>query len=99
MSFDYEPEHYRSLMERHGLPEDVIDGVLCGHAHELAEKIRVERHNRYATGSEEEFWPADLIDPKGPRCTCGETACESELCDCDRYGCPAHDPIDPEVSP
>ncbi len=22
------------------------------------------------------------------RCTCGETACESELCDCDSYPCP-----------
>ncbi|MCT2594244.1 hypothetical protein LHJ74_30790 [Streptomyces sp. N2-109] len=22
------------------------------------------------------------------RCTCGETACESELCDCDAYPCP-----------
>jgi hypothetical protein len=23
-----------------------------------------------------------------PRCTCGETACESELCDCDSVPCP-----------
>lgn len=22
------------------------------------------------------------------RCICGETACESELCDCDTYPCP-----------
>lgn len=22
------------------------------------------------------------------RCTCGETACESDLCDCDNHSCP-----------
>ena len=31
-----DPESARALLYRHGLPEDVIDGVLCLHAQELA---------------------------------------------------------------
>lgn len=61
MSFDYEPEHYRSVLERYGLPEDVIDGVLHGHAHELAEKQRV------AISDDSPAWVKvipDLIDPE-----------------------------------
>jgi hypothetical protein len=43
---------------------DKVRDNMDAFAHELAEKIRAERHNRYATGLEEEFWPADLIDPE-----------------------------------
>ncbi|NUP33010.1 MAG: hypothetical protein HOU01_14985, partial [Streptomycetaceae bacterium] len=31
-----QPETARHLLDRYGLPEDVIDGVLCLHAQELA---------------------------------------------------------------
>ncbi|MFD5709518.1 hypothetical protein ACFWHW_03835 [Streptomyces pharetrae] len=31
---------------------------------------------------------ADEAQPPSPRCTCGETACESDLCDCDSASCP-----------
>jgi hypothetical protein len=41
---------------------DEVRQAMNAWAHELAEKIREERHNRYATGLEEEFWAADLID-------------------------------------
>lgn len=36
MTTDPTPESARALLDRHGLPEDVIDGVLCLHAQELA---------------------------------------------------------------
>lgn len=44
--------------------EESANALLDAYAHELAEKIREERHNRYATGLDEEYWPADLIDPE-----------------------------------
>jgi len=31
------------------------------------------------------------------RCTCGETACESELCDCDKTPCPVDHAFEAEV--
>lgn len=46
------------------LVEAAVDEILDDHARDLADLIRAERHNRYATGPDEEFWPADLIDPK-----------------------------------
>jgi hypothetical protein len=67
--FEYEPPHARTILADHGLPEDVIDGVLAVHAHELAERLR----NVHTTsdGDEWNWWDAatipascaDLIDP------------------------------------
>lgn len=73
MSFDYEPVPYRETLERYGLPEDVIDGVLHQHAHELAERIRKEGETEYANYLSQDlkdmqagiFLAADLIDPGG----------------------------------
>jgi len=31
------------------------------------------------------------------RCTCGETACESELCDCDKTPCPVDHAFEAQV--
>ncbi|MFC8490705.1 hypothetical protein ACFUJU_07845 [Streptomyces sp. NPDC057235] len=67
MSFECEPEHYRSLMERYGLPEDVIDGVLGMHAHELAEQQRAAEAEWRLSGYEgarRKGWLIDLIDPE-----------------------------------
>lgn len=65
MTFEYESPPPRELLERYGVPEDVIDGVLCMHAHELAEKVREHGGTRG-----DEFFAealqaaADLIDPE-----------------------------------
>lgn len=61
-----EPITAREMLEEHGIPEDVIDGILCIHAHELAEEIRTEADTW-------EAWPektvamhvaANFIDPE-----------------------------------
>jgi hypothetical protein len=68
------PESARALLYRHGLPEDVIDGVLCLHAQELAAAIRSHPGAiPYRPQLDEDggFWwdtrdrdaAADLIDP------------------------------------
>lgn len=46
------------------IADDVADQILARRAHELAAKIRQERHSRYGTGLEETYWAADLIDPE-----------------------------------
>lgn len=70
------PESARALLYRHGLPEDVIDGVLCLHAQELAAVIRAHPGPipwlpSLPKGDGDGFWwdtrdrdaAADLIDP------------------------------------
>ncbi|MGW0584384.1 hypothetical protein ACWD25_52765 [Streptomyces sp. NPDC002920] len=67
-------ETARELLHRHGVPEDVIDGVLCLHAQELAAVIRSHPGAiPYRPQLDEDggFWwdtrdrdaAADLIDP------------------------------------
>lgn len=47
--FDYTSPRPRELLERYGVPEDVIDGVLGMHAHELAEGIREHFRARFSS--------------------------------------------------
>lgn len=59
------PETARALLYRHGLPEDVIDGVLALHAQEL---VAVQREALTKTDDpvfyeSEAGWLIDLIDP------------------------------------
>lgn len=58
----------RSLLERHGVPEDVIDGVLCLHGNELADRLRVRARDLrqgFMTDAAVQFEKAaDLIDPE-----------------------------------
>lgn len=68
MGFDYTSPPPRELLERYDVPEDVIDGVLGMHAHELAEKIRdgshhllIQRDGKFYSGM---HTAADLIDPE-----------------------------------
>ncbi|MDX3835631.1 hypothetical protein [Streptomyces europaeiscabiei] len=65
MTTDPTPESARALLDRHGLPEDVIDGVLCLHAQELA---AVQRKEAAVWGVDTAAGrriveAADLIDP------------------------------------
>ncbi|WP_333744087.1 hypothetical protein [Streptomyces ardesiacus] len=66
---DQTTETARALLDRHGLPEDVIDGALCLHAQELAAEIREETRRLKAHGVLEpwKFRPcrdaANQIDP------------------------------------
>jgi hypothetical protein len=60
-------ETARELLWRHQLPEDIIDGALCLHAQELADKIRSTDLPDWF-GSLDSFengvgWAGDLIDP------------------------------------
>ncbi|MFJ5644095.1 hypothetical protein [Streptomyces sp. NPDC093223] len=62
---DPTPETARGLLYRHGLPEDVIDGVLCLHGQELA---AVQRREAAVWGVDTAagrhiLAAADLIDP------------------------------------
>jgi hypothetical protein len=74
VSINPNPESARALLYRHGVPEDVIDGVLCLHAQELAATIRSHPGAiPYRPQLDEDggFWwdtrdrdaAADLIDP------------------------------------
>ena len=65
MTTEPTPETARSLLWRHGLPEDVIDGALALHAQELAGKIRAYRdHTRGAVQATKVMdFAASLIDP------------------------------------
>ncbi|MEV0556284.1 hypothetical protein AB0I27_22880 [Streptomyces sp. NPDC050597] len=56
------PESARSLLWRHGLPEDVIDGALCLFAQELAGKIRARFDGSIIDDVREQ--DADLISPE-----------------------------------
>ncbi|MFJ6729434.1 hypothetical protein ACIQPQ_31480 [Streptomyces sp. NPDC091281] len=66
---EHGPETARALLYRHGLPEDVIDGALALHAHQLAQEIRAETRRAKADGvlEPELFRPcrdaANQIDP------------------------------------
>lgn len=42
---------------------------------------------------------ADEAQQPSPRCTCGETVCESELCDCDSAPCPADHAVEAQPQP
>ncbi|MFH9977915.1 hypothetical protein ACH4ND_01380 [Streptomyces sp. NPDC017179] len=55
---------------------DPGDWFVSMSGHQFAELLR-----------EQQGLPAPAAEPS-PRCTCGETACESELCDCDSVPCP-----------
>lgn len=57
-------ETARALLYRHGLPEDVIDGVLALHAQELAEQIRSEPEDLETFEGMRQA--AALIDPTKP---------------------------------
>ena len=63
-------ETARELLYRHGLPEDVIDGVLCLHAQELAIKARSTDLPEWADDLDlfdnGVAWVADLVDPAVP---------------------------------
>lgn len=66
-----EPLTVAEMLEDYGVPEDVIDGILSQHAHELAEKIRLRATDRAAiprdrlsSGECRDDWAADLIDPE-----------------------------------
>ena len=62
-------ETARALLDRHGLPEDVIDGALCLHAQELATVQRREADDLHQTepGVVKGLRiGADLIDPTVP---------------------------------
>jgi hypothetical protein len=74
VSINPNPESARALLYRHGVPEDVVDGVLCLHAQELAAAIRSHPGAiPYRPQLDEDggFWwdtrdrdaAADLIDP------------------------------------
>lgn len=68
MSTNYEPPSARQILWEYGVPEDVIDGVLCRHASELAEKIRSSQLDDSGSGvrcctTMIEF-AADYIDPE-----------------------------------
>ena len=65
MNADPTPESARQLLYRHGLPEDVIDGVLCLHAQELAAVIRREAAvwGVDTAAGKHTLAAADLIDP------------------------------------
>ncbi|MDX2513875.1 hypothetical protein PV355_01670 [Streptomyces stelliscabiei] len=65
MTTDPTPESARALLDRHGLPEDVIDGVLCLHAQELAALQRLRMDELDLTGQKARFVGriVDLIDP------------------------------------
>jgi hypothetical protein len=60
----------------------------CGDPCDLGEEppLTPEEEERIAA----KFRDADTEYSQAPedRCTCGETACESELCDCDSVPCP-----------
>jgi hypothetical protein len=70
---DYAPPSARQILWDAGVPEDIIDGALHVHAHELAGRLRAEmgpkdmvpgeseRIQRYVTGW---YGAADLIDPE-----------------------------------
>ncbi|MFE1192892.1 hypothetical protein ACFW6E_08835 [Streptomyces olivaceoviridis] len=60
-----DPETARALLYRHGLPEDVIDGVLCLHAQELAAVQRLRMDELDLTGQKARAVGCiiDLIDP------------------------------------
>jgi hypothetical protein len=57
-----ESESARELLERYGLPEDVVDGALALFAGEAAEQLRLEAE---ATGSSEMYRAASLLRPDG----------------------------------
>lgn len=68
-----EPLSAREMLADYDVPEDVIDGVLCVHAHELAEQIRTEVAPIAVFRSEEMRALAkygrrlaDIIDPEVP---------------------------------
>ena len=65
-----QPETARHLLDRYGLPEDVIDGALCLHAQEMSIRIRTTDFPNWF-GSLDQFengagWAADLIDQAVP---------------------------------
>lgn len=70
--FAYEPPSARRILTDQGVPEDVIDGVLAVHAHELAVEIRSEADDdpvvpvyggKRGPVRNSLLWAADLIDP------------------------------------
>jgi hypothetical protein len=60
-----EPESARSLLYRHGLPEDIVDGALCLHAQELAAVQRLRMDELDLAGQKARIVGriVDLIDP------------------------------------
>ncbi|MFD4234284.1 hypothetical protein [Streptomyces sp. NPDC058542] len=61
-----EPVSALEMLTDYGVPEDIIDGVLCVHARELAEKIRADADEWDGWPEKQAFmrYAADLIDPE-----------------------------------
>jgi len=61
-----QPLNARQMLANNGIPEDVIDGVLAVHAHQLAEHIRSESARGHKSGLTRIYFRAagDLIDPQ-----------------------------------
>jgi hypothetical protein len=60
------PLDARQMLTDHGIPEDVIDGILTVHAHQLAEHIRGESARGRKSGLTRIYYrdAADMIDPQ-----------------------------------
>lgn len=92
-----DPESAHALLYRHGLPEDVIDGALNLHAHELA---AVQRREAAVWGvdtaaGKHRLGAADLIDPT--RNTGAVPAGQVPVTDQTTLSCVCGDPATPDT--
>lgn len=55
----------RQMLADHGIPQDIIDGILTVHAHQLAEHVRTESARGRKSGLTRIYYraAADMIDP------------------------------------
>ena len=60
------PLDARQMLTDYGIPEDVIDGILTVHAHQLAEHVRSESARGRKSGLTRIYYraAADMIDPR-----------------------------------